>query len=309
MKKAIIIMAHQKPEQINIFLKQLLFDKETYIFIHVNKLCESIIPSILRHERIIISKNNIVVHWGSDNFLKAELIMLREVLSYPIPFEYILINSGQELLVKKGLDEFLTKNKGKCFVDRDIFEHTAANDRRARAFLLYHWPEICRRQYDSKWNPFRILRRAHIEICKTGTCLFRKKIHYDFKDITFYKSFFWCALPRSIVEFLIHFAETEHEFMKIYNNALVAEEYFVATIVMMNPDLRWTMQYNSGNSYSLVYTKPHVNSHSPLLGKQDIEELENSGAFFARKFDIDYDKEVIEYFYNKITGKSGDENQ
>ncbi len=44
MKKAVIVLVHQLPEQVNIFLEQLLVDKETDIYVHVNKLYENIIP-------------------------------------------------------------------------------------------------------------------------------------------------------------------------------------------------------------------------------------------------------------------------
>ena len=79
MKNAIIILVHQLPEQVNIFLNQLLKATDMDIYIHINKRCDSLREQLLKDERIIIPSDNVEITWGSDEILKAILLMFRHI--------------------------------------------------------------------------------------------------------------------------------------------------------------------------------------------------------------------------------------
>lgn len=300
MKKAVIILAHQKPKQLNIFIDQLLSDMETYIFIHVNKACEDIIPSIKNDKRVFISNRNIIINWGGPEILQAELIMLEEALAHSIKFDYFIICTGQDLLVRRDLDCFLEKNKGKVFIERIDGNRPEWADNVARARLLYKWPKIYRKNYINRYNIFRILRKVHYSLAKKRFPLLpKKKIKYDVDSIKFYRDWFWCALPREIVEYVIEFSKKETEFMKIYQECFIPEECFMTTVII-NSTFKESVSYNNGSTDTLTFLKQMENWHPPVLMMSDINEIENSGAFFARKFDDSIDAEVIEYFRDKI---------
>ena len=56
MKKAVILIAHKNPSQINIFLEQLIADGSTDVYIHINKINEDILPCIIDNQHIFIYK-------------------------------------------------------------------------------------------------------------------------------------------------------------------------------------------------------------------------------------------------------------
>lgn len=295
MKKAIIILAHQLPEQLNIFLEQLLTDPDFDIYIHVNKLCENIIKDIRKDERIKITKNNIEIHWGSDEVLKAILIMYDEVLSSNKNYEYVLINTGQDLLVKKDLDQFLEEHKGRAFVQfrSNDLEKVDCNN---RAWLLHKWPKIYRNLYDFKFHPIRILRSLRVRMCRNFDWFAKKKVNIDLKGYIFYYDFMWNALPIEIVRYISTYVKDNPEYMKIYEGAFIPEERFFTTLIMHSI----YKDRIEPNSKSLTYCSGNANNHPLVINMQDISGIEESGLFFARKFDIRKDSEVIEYFRKKI---------
>lgn len=294
MKKAFIILAHQLPEQLNVFTEQILSDPESEVFIHVNKLCESIIPKINLNERIHISRKNIAIHWGSDEILQAELIMMREVLDCKKQFDYTIICTGQDLLINNDIDSFLQRNNGKviieiCKKEGDFY------DRYVKARLLYKWPEIYRRKYDFRYHPFRIMRAIRYRYTLTGKWPFsKKKVDYDVSNMTFYKDWFWSAIPMDIVAFIINFLDQNPTYWSIYKNGYIPEEGFVTTLLKNN---------GMGDrilDMTMTYIKPMINNHPPIFTISDIPELEKSGCSIARKFDMRVDSNVIEYFKKKL---------
>lgn len=301
MKKAFILLVHHKPNQVNIFLRQLLKDKDSDIYLHVNKLYESIIPDLIKDERIILSKNRVAIHWGSDEILTATLNMYREILQSGIKYEYVLICSGQDLLVKEGLDEYLVRNIGKVFIDLctdGSKESINEYDRYVRAKTLYKWPQFYRRRIDFKYNPIRVLRSLRLRAFAKGFPLRKKKIRYEIGKMTFYKDFYWSALPIETVEYVVNYVDENPGYLEIYKGSMQPEEGFISTILMNNG---FENKLISGKdvSKSLTFTLPIANHHAPVISMKDISDIEKSGCFFARKFDIDIDKEVVEYYFNR----------
>ena len=293
MKNAIILLVHQLPEQVNIFLNQLLRDTSMDIYIHINKRYDNIREQLLKDDRVFISTNNIEITWGSDEVLKATLLMLREVAKSGCEYGHVLINTGQDLLVKKGIDNYLAEH------NKQIFFEGYKQDARRRAFLLYKWPPRYRQLMDSKLNPNKILRRFRIELFTKGWPFGKKKLSVDTKNIEFYRNWFWGAMPWEVAHYILDFVDNNPSYMKIYENALVPEEGFFLTLIMQSKYKDW-VQFHDGYTDSLTNVLARSNGHPTVVKYEDIEEINNSQFYFARKFDIRTDKKVVEYYQNII---------
>ncbi len=291
-KKAFILMVHKQAKQINLFINQLLDEGESSVYVHVNKLCEDIKKEIIKHERVFISNNNIEISWGKDNILRAQLLMLKEVLSHD-KYDYIFFQTGQDLLIKSGLDEYLTNNKGTVFID------CIPDDLGRRVFLLRKWPTYMCKLLDKKYDPIRIARRIRMELLLRGFPIGKKKVEYDVEHIKFYKNYVWFSIPIDVAEYIIDFLEKNPGYWSIYKDALIPEEAFWSTTIMNSPFAN-RIHFIDGEGKSLVYIRKFINNHPPTFTMNDIKELESSGAFFARKFDISVDSKVVDYFYSHI---------
>jgi len=292
MKNAIIILIHKQPKQVNLFLEQLLKDTDMDIFIHINKLYDSIRSELIKNDRIYVPKNNLEITWGDDNILRAILLMAKEVLDTHMDYRYILVNTGQDLLIKKGIDEFLS-TQTKIFIDGHL------EDRRRRAYVMHKWPNYYRRLIDNKLNPYKIARRLRIEFF-TLLPILEKKTRFDTCNIKFYYNEFWCALPKEVVEYVLDFCTRNPDFMEIYYDGLVPEEAFLLTLLMTSKYKKLIEFDEKGYSKNLTYLKGASNGHTQVNYLRDIEALDGSGMFFSRKFDINFSNEAVMHYYNKI---------
>ena len=293
MKNAIIILVHQLPEQVNMFLRQILEATEMDVYIHINKKYDNLRDQLLKDERISVSTNNIEVTWGGDGLLNAVLLMLKEVKETGEQYGHVLINTGQDLLIKKRLDEYLSEHRGQ------VFYEGYEQDKRRRAFLLYKWPDRYRQLMDSKWNPNKVIRRFRLELFTRGYPFSKKKLSINTKEIVFYRNWFWGALPYDVMEYILDYVETHPEYMEIYRDALVPEEGFFMTLIMRSP-FKDRIQFRNGHSESLTNVLSRSNGHPTVVKYEDIEELNKSPFFFARKFDSRVDDKVVNYYYELI---------
>lgn len=113
MKHAILLLWHKDIEQLKNLIK--LFDEDFKFYIHIDK------KSIITKEEIGRLKNNqqiaevyqkYRINWGGFNILKAELLLLQEIVR-DNSIGYIHFMSGQDYPIKKldGIKSFLEKNR------------------------------------------------------------------------------------------------------------------------------------------------------------------------------------------------------
>lgn len=296
MKKAVILIAHKNPSQINIFLEQLIADGSTDVYIHINKINEDILPCIIDNQHIFIYKNNRVVTWGSDDIIQIIMSMLNEIIVKTDHYEYILIRTGQDLLVRGGLDAFLEEHNGQVFIDCFDYEK---NSNLCRARLLYKWPKIFRRMYNNKYNLIRIARGVRIRLLGKGFPGVKKHISKDISDMKIYHDLWWCCIPRDIAVFLNKMWIDNKYIREMYLDSLIPEECFFSTMIM-NSAYKDRIKFVNNESETISYKYTQVNNHPPILKMNDIDKIESQGCFFARKFDKDIDSDIIDYFSDKI---------
>ena len=296
MKKAIILMVHQMPEQINIFISQLLADKETDVYVHVSGKYSSIKAEIIKNDRVYICDKNIVINWGSDEYIKALIIMYREVLKAQKDYQYVLVATGQDLLVRKGLDDFLQKHNGEIFVE---CHNEPDMETHMKTRVFHRWPEIYRRKYDFKYHPLRLLRSLRYRMIMAGLPIGQKKLSPKVKAMKIYYSYVWYAIPFEVMEYVVSFVDNRPDFMELFSEGLFQSECFLATIIMQSK-YKDRIAFEGYRSKSLTFLKEMDNMHPPILTMNDIKQIEESGFFFARKYDIRVDPEVVDYYKQLI---------
>lgn len=293
MRKAAIITVYNNPEQLNTFIKQLLSDNSTEVFIHLDKKHQTIKPQIYTNEHVNFIKNNVDVEWGGYSFLMAIVNSFKEVVEFG-EFEHVILCSGQDIMVRNDLDTFLEQHKEQIFID------SWEDDKTRRAFLLHKWPQRYFKIIDTKLSLTRIMRMLRIKLFCTGLPIAKRKVSYDVSGITFYKNWFWSCIPFDVIKWIVLFMEENPDYIDVFKG-FVAEEGFIATTIMLSPYKDWIKFDEKGKSYSLTYRKPSINNHPPVLTADDIEDIEKSGKFFARKIDEKVDLSIINYFAKKFS--------
>ena len=289
MRKAYLFLVHKNPKQINILIKQLLSDKESDIYIHVNKKSEEIIPEIYVDKRIVILENNIEVYWGNETINDALILLLRRALDSKIDYKYFSYRTGQDIQVKKGINDFLKKNEGKIFINPRHIKQTDI----FYGHLAVRWPEKTRHLFNSKWNPWRIYRKLLLVINKYKNILLKVDSVLP-NEMELFWSRFWGFLPQDVARYIVQFIDNNTWFVNLFRSTLVPDEMFIPTIIM-NSSFANRVAYDD-----LCLLVGHKNNHPTIITSEDIMTINNSGSFFARKFDCLIDAKVVNYYMKKI---------
>ncbi len=311
MKRAVLCIAHKSPEQLNVLIKQFLADApETDIYFHIDKKAEKIKDDIMKHPQVFFIQNSHSITWGDDSTVRMLVDAFSEIVSQGKEYDYFQICTGQDLMVKPGLDRFLEENRGNIYLD------TSKIERYVKSLLLYSFPKIF--QKDLSHNiflhymmlAFTLLTRLHL--------VPKKKVRYDVENVDFYYSFNWSFMPYEVLCYIDTFLKSNPGFLDLYKNTRLPEDGFLGTLIMNSPyrdAVVWEKNldydfYKYGavrRAVSLTFMRNLVGVHLPFLTCEDIADIENSQCFMARKFDIASNPEVVDYFLKRITDKESEE--
>ena len=228
MKKVILCFAHKDAYLINTQIQQFLCENsDTDFYIHLDKKSESLKKEIVINDHIHFIKNNVSVKWGDDTMMKAVFASFKDIANNGKVYDWFIITTGQDLLVKKGLDNFLADNQGKIFLD-------AVNDSKKFAITLTHKVPhyLCDDSYSLPfYHHKRLLMSLYFRLMKYNIVP-RKKLNFDWRKLRFYYSFNWSVMPYEVFRFCVDYIENNPDFKSLYTNTLLPEDGFLATLIM-----------------------------------------------------------------------------
>jgi hypothetical protein len=103
------------------------------------------------------------------------------------------------------------------------------------------------------------------------------------------------CLPKEHVSYVIQFVEKNPNVRKFFKRTLIPDEIFFQTILMNSP-LR-SKVVNDNKRYIDFATK---DAHPKILTKDDLGNMKKSGKLFARKFNLDVDKDILDIIDQEI---------
>ena len=294
MKKAVLCFAHRSPEILNVQLRQLLHNTEcTDIYIHLDLKSMWMKDEIIQSPHIYYIKNNVDITWGDDSMMRALFNSWEEIRISRRSYDYFIMTTGQDLLVREDIDEYLIQNKGKIWLD-------ASEQNNWRQLVLkYKFPKsFCRDLSPAKYFLIRALRSLYYRCLRYGIAP-QRKLEFDLSSIKLYYSFNWCIMPFDVFEYCSQYINENEAFRAIYQNTILPEDSFLATLIMNSPHhskvvLNDDMSFVT-NTYHSAFTV-----HPKVLTMDDIDAIAASKCLFARKFDERIDLDVINYYKDRI---------
>ena len=284
-KLAYLIMAHQNFEQLAILL-ELLDDIRNDIFIHVDKKVKTFDKEKLKNSckfsKVIFTKKRINIKWGGAQQIYTEMLLFEVASKYNYSRYHLISGVDLPLKSQKEIFDFCNMHMNKEFIH--ISDKTNVWDIQRMSFYYFphHW--LLGKQIDSL---FWIM-QSKLKINRF------KKYNMVFK-----KGGNWCSLTNEAVTYLLKNKKVIFKMCKLtccadecYKQCLLYnQEYFRERIYIdengKTNDLReidWTNCVKNPHIYTI----------------QDWEKLNESKKFFARKFDINKDPDVIFKIYNQL---------
>lgn len=268
-KIAVLILAHKNFNQVQILIEQ--FDPKYFdIYVHLDKKYSSIIDYKKDNVFYIKDSNRIDIKWGEISMVEAMISLLDA--SRVNKYKYYWFVSGQDLLIKDSktiYEELIKEDKNRInFMDSNI------NKRYQYRSVLKPNSKYASRKIISK--VFRTIKfKVTNLVCRI------KRTNYVYGSQ-------WSILKNDFVGYLFNEDKLE-KYLEIFSNRLIPDESFFQTI------LKESIYSNDYIDYVLYLDWSEGKNNPKIFTINDKDSIFKTNKYIARKFDIDLDKDIIDY--------------
>jgi hypothetical protein len=281
-KHAYLIMAHNKPEQLALLI-DLLDDERNDIYIHIDKKAKGFDKSSFsaRYSSLIFVKRMSVI-WGGDSMIKCELRLFSSAARNHYAYYHLLSGVDMPIKTQDEIHSFFEANCGKNFIDID--QKALSNREFTRRVDWYHlFQNVVGRSYSFLKCRLRGLQERLIALqMKLGKK--RKEI------IPLCKGANWISITDEMMQYVL----TQKKLIKkqfYYSHC--ADEVFLQSVAMSSP-YRDSIVGECKREIDWVRGGPYT------FRSEDVPMLLSSDNLFARKLDIDLDREAVEMIAKEI---------
>jgi hypothetical protein len=299
MRLAFAITAHKDLELLNLLIVQVLSNDNCFVFIHLDSKASISANNIIKDDRVRVIENRIVVEWGDISHVRATNSLFKAITKDYVPYDYVILLSGQDLLIKpvEQLIEYLTINShyelfmDACKLPVKEWPPSGGYDR-----ILLHYPRIFRKKYN-KNHPVRIIRAMYRRLYILRILNFKKQP----EDIEFWGGSDWFIVSGSLLRLATTFIENNRWYDNFFKDSLIASEIYYPTLFMHLVNKSNVMTNNNLKYIDWNNPDKSENGSPRTFVLSDKNSIESSDKFFARKFSSVKDKEIINYFCDKIS--------
>ncbi len=275
MKIAHLIMAHKNPEQLGRLLAALQHD-DFYFFIHLDSKCDGRdFAHLAQLPRVQFTARRFAVRWASYHFTRAILECTRDILTSGQTFDFINLLSGQDYPIRPAatIHDFFARHLGYSFLS---FE------REGSAWWQHATSRI--EQYHTTYFQFRgqyVLQRLLNKV------LPRRRFPLPY---TLYggSDGSWWTLDTACAAYLVRFMDAHAGLRRFSLFTWGSDEFLIATVLMNSP---YRSSIINENYRYIDWSAGGANPK--LLTVADLPKLTHGHKLFARKFDADYDSQVL----------------
>lgn len=287
-RHAYLIMAHNNFQVLDKLIS-LLDDPRNDIYVHLDKKAKNIRTNEFRTKNSgLYFIKKIKIHWGGFSQIKCELLLLKA--AYKKNYDYYHLLSGVDLPIKTQdyIHEFFNKNKGKEFIHFDQYQYDTTNNEK---IMFYHFLQDT--------PAYKIKNYIRIKLLNFQKLIGINRIKYI--DSEFQKGANWFSISDNFAGYIL---SKEKWIKKVFKFTRCADEIFIQT-------LAWNSIYRE-NLYNKEFNNNYLscmryidwNRGNPYIWRnEDFNKLINSEYLFARKFDYDTDKEIINRIYDFLIQK------
>jgi hypothetical protein len=297
MKIAFLLTLYQYPEQANMFISQLLKYEGSYIFIHIDKKSLEMSKNLIKDERITIIPESLNIEWGDFSHTQS-IIKLMKYAKQNNEFDYYSVHSGHDLAIHsvQKLADFLKIDNKYAYIEcSQLPNNWDFNGGLGRIQL--RWPKIFVKKLP-RFSYLRYLRRIYGLAYEIGIIKGQRLP----KDISFYGGSDWFTARYDAVDFMLDYLDKNPTFINLFENSLIGSEIFFNTLIKNSKTGENLSSFNNLRYIDWKNIEKGQSKGSPkTLKKSDLSNIFESGDFFARKFSIYEDSDVIEEILKKTT--------
>ena len=283
MRLAHLILVHNNPLQLERLVKRLVHS-ETDIYIHLDK--KSDLTKFVHLEslpNVYFVGNRTKVTWGDYSMVKATLVSMEQILSAQQEYSHINLLSGQDYPLKAAaeIQSFLFSNPGKTFM---------------KSFSIYEdWKEAIERLNKYHFSEYNYPLKYRIQGL-LNKVLPAKKLPNNLNP---YGLSQWFTITPAHARYVINYLKENRTVERFFKMTWGADELVFQTILLNS-----VWKDNIVNEYLRYIKFPKGGSRPVVFTMEDAADIMISERFYARKFDMDIDKHVLDYIDAAIDKKT-----
>ena len=320
MKHAVLIMAHKNKEQLKRLIRSLDCDEFDF-FVHLDKhwklTAEELQGIQTSAKNVYIIKKRIHGELDKWSLPQISLNLIDSVLekekSTGMAYQYFLLLSGQDYPIKSKqyIVDFLQTQYPKPLVDVNEYQ---PRNWVSKKFELVRWmnkiDEVHKKMKPSLWRK-----------CKVAFYVLAEKWEKTFKGspyerlqnykINLYGGSQWWILPHEVIDFVEGQKKKNKNMINVFKNVWTPDEIFFQTMTMNSPlkeqvnpnDDIFDDKYQKCMTYANFITPTKgFRGHPHDITVEDFDRIMGKKALFARKFNEDTDKQVLDMIDERIKG-------
>lgn len=280
MKHAYLICAHNNFELLK-SLVRMLDDPDHDIYIHIDKKSafdETEFTSLTKHSMVTFTER-IRVSWGGTSIIEAELMLLEAALRRGYDYYHMLSGADLPIKTNQQIKAFFEEHKGKEFVAFDVLACETNNFLHRMSLYFFEEPEnpVQKKLYQKFNIPLRKLQtRLHVNRIRNSNIEFKKgSAFFDITD--------------GFARWAVDKMRNDSQYRRAFSHVHCGDEVFVQTLLHNSPFRDNRVQ----DMTRFIDWDKHGDSPETLT-MEYWQRLCASPALFARKFNPDVDKAVID---------------
>ena len=292
MKKAYIILAHKNEQQVQRLIDT-LDDKNSMFFLHVDrKVSITGFKKLFDNDSRVYFVQRVKTEWGGFGLVDATLNAMYDVRKSG-DFDKIILLSGQDYPIKSNekIDKYFQHSRYNIFMD--------------------HFPLPNHRKWGPGGGMYRVnkyffglsfikkyLAKAANFLATFIPFLNRKLA----KGIEPFSGSQWWAMDMRALNYVLDYVAAHPEYVKFHKHTFAPDELFFQMILLNCEDE--SLRDNIAND-NLRYMKWQTSNiaHPEILKVNDLNDIGDSNALFARKFDMGVDEDVINLIDDQLLNK------
>lgn len=295
-KHAMLIMAHNQFEILEKLLIMLDHERND-IYIHIDRksghIDEEYFKQLCIHSRVsFIPRRRL--YWGHSSLVECELDLMEAALAPEEEYCYFHLLSGVDLQIKhtEEIHQFFDEHPNQQFIAlRNVYSGLGGLNRYYFFLPLRSYSKVLAKGLD--------LLSAYIQK------VFRVNRLNRLGDIPLCKCQQWFSITQECARYVVSQREWIHEFIRF---TCCSDEMFLGTVII-NSEFKNQIYhpYRSLGGHMRLIDRERPEGASPhTLTMEDWDMIEKSPYFWARKFDMKRDAEVIEKIFEKWRPKTGE---
>lgn len=282
MKIAYLILCHKNPNQVQILIDK-LNSRNTDFYIHIDKKSKEFDLNKKNNIFILPPERRIDVRWATSSMVSATMELIHFMLEHNKVYDYIFLISGQDFPIKTNeeIEKYLTDNLGFNFIE--VLPHTHKLYKRYKKRNELYYPRWMQKSSVCA----KVLKKLYILLSGGYMHTFVIFKRTNIENITFEFGSQWWCLTYECLLWIANYIDNNQKILKFFENSLTPDECIFQTAFMQSP-------YKENIHNNITYLEWAENKNNPrVFTAEDYCLLKSSDCLFARKFDIEADKEII----------------